>query len=318
MKIDDMRKLTNLKLTPTKENQSLIQEYLRTMGIDPSLLYQELEMSSRYVNTHQDASYSNATVSLHSHNYYELLHCRTTVGVEYVVGPHLYRLQRGDVVYVPPGVSHRPLLPEDMDEPYVRDVLWISREWMENLSRMIPDTTATPWEHSGLLRTAGTRWEFLGELFQSGVREETEKKPGWETAVMGNSLMILTHLLRASLEHSFGNTEVETPELRDRITAYIEEHYAAPLGIGELARQFFVSESTISHLFKQKMGVSLYRYISQRRLIASKVLIQEGQPLETISRQVGFADYSTFFRAFRQEYGISPRQYRQLQDSGNS
>ena len=35
--------------------------------------------------------------------------------------------------------------------------------------------------------------------------------------------------------------------------------------------------------------------------------------LDEISHQVGFADYSTFYRAFKKEYGINPRQYRKLQ-----
>ena len=47
-------------------------------------------------------------------------------------------------------------------------------------------------------------------------------------------------------------------------------------------------------------------------LVAAKLLIAQGQLLEDVSLQVGFSDYSTFYRAFRQEYGISPRQYRKL------
>ena len=60
------------------------------------------------------------------------------------------------------------------------------------------------------------------------------------------------------------------------------------------------------------MGVSVYRYITQRRLIAAKSLIGQKLPLEEISQQVGFSDYSTFYRAFKQEFGISPRQFSQL------
>ena len=36
--------------------------------------------------------------------------------------------------------------------------------------------------------------------------------------------------------------------------------------------------------------------------------------LEQVGEQVGFSDYSSFYRAFKQEYGISPRQYRKLQE----
>ena len=61
------------------------------------------------------------------------------------------------------------------------------------------------------------------------------------------------------------------------------------------------------------MGISLYRYITQRRLIAAKLLIGENHPLEEVARRVGFLDYSTFYRAFKQEYGISPRQFARKQ-----
>ena len=64
------------------------------------------------------------------------------------------------------------------------------------------------------------------------------------------------------------------------------------------------------------MGLSLYHYITQRRLISAKNLISTGIPLEHVATQVGFSDYSTFYRAFKQEYGISPRQYRSLQENG--
>lgn len=70
--------------------------------------------------------------------------------------------------------------------------------------------------------------------------------------------------------------------------------------------------STVSHQFKQKMGVSIYQYITQRRLISAKALIARGIALEQVAVQVGFSDYSAFYRAFKQEYGISPRQFRNL------
>ena len=312
MKIDEVRKLSRLNWPHTEEGHRQMLQYLRDSGIDPTKLYQELEMSSRYVNTHRDTSYSNAQVSLHSHNYAEVLFCRTSAGVEYLIGPNRYRLQKGDIVYVPPGVSHRPILPEKMAVPYERDVLWISQEFMENMQRMFPDDTASQRDHSVPIRTAGTRWEFLEDLFRTGVLEEEGKRPGWEAAVMGNTMMILANMKRIYMERSAGPMKAEKPELLDRINAYIEQNYAQHITVDDLARRFYVSNSNISHLFKQKMGVSLYRYITQRRLIAAKSLIGENLPMEEIARKVGFVDYSAFYRAFKQEFGISPRQFSQL------
>jgi len=312
VKIDDMRKLTRLDFPHTEEGYRKMVVHFKSLGLDPTNLYQELEMSSRYVNTHRDTSYSNTTVNLHSHDYYEIIHCRSSSGVEYLIGSDRYRLQKGDIVYVPPGVSHRPILPEKLTVPYERDVLWISTGFMETIMQMFPDTDAAQRDHSIPIRTAGTRWEFLEDVFRQGVMEEEQKRPGWETAVMGNTMLIFTYMKRIYIERSAGTMKAEKPELLDRITAYIEKHYASHITIDDLARQFYVSNSTISHLFKQKMGVSLYRYITQRRLIAAKTLIGQKLPLEEIAQQVGFSDYSTFYRAFKQEYGISPRQFAQL------
>jgi AraC-like DNA-binding protein len=232
--------------------------------------------------------------------------------VEYLIGSDRYRLQKGDIVYIPPGISHRPIMPEKLTVPYERDVLWISTEFMDMVMNMYPDEDAGIRNLSLPIRTAGTRWEFLGDVFRNGVLEEERKRPGWETAVMGNTLLILTYMKRMYMERSAGTMQAEKPELLDRINGYIEQHYARHITIDELARQFFVSNSTISHLFKQKMGVSLYRYITQRRLIAAKALITQKVPMEEIAHMVGFVDYSTFYRAFKQEFGISPRQFSQL------
>lgn len=318
MKLDDVRKLAQLEFPRTAEGQRKLHAHLRAMGIDPANLYQELEMSSPCVNTHRDVSYASATVSLHSHSYAELIYCRETAGIEYLIGSNRYRLQNGDVLFIPPDVSHRPLLPEQLLSPYVRDVIWISADFLTQLHRtFFPVSQLTP-DDLAPLRTAGTAWEVLEQLFDNGVQEEQRKQPGWETAVLGNTMIILSYLQRVYSLRSAGTIRAEKPELTDRVTAYIERHFARSITIADLSKHFYVSESTISHQFRQKMGVSLYRYITQRRLIAAKARIQAGLPLEQVGRDVGFSDYSSFYRAFKQEFGISPRRYREIQSSSVS
>lgn len=167
-----------------------------------------------------------------------------------------------------------------------------------------------------MLRTGGSAWESIGELFQAGVQEAEKKEDGWEAAVIGNTLLLLTQIRRAANGKTARPLHAEQPELLDRLTSYVEENYTRSLSLADLAGHFYVSSSTISHLFKQKLGVSFYRYMTQRRLIAAKTRIEKGVRLEEVSAQTGFADYSSFYRAFKQEFGISPRQYRHLQDAG--
>ena len=311
MKLHELREITaQMQHMESQKDQQRMQELLSSIGLDPGNFYQELEMTSRFVDTHRDVSYSNAHVSLHSHTFYEILYCRGGTGVEYLVGSDRYRLQKGDVVLVPPGISHRPILPEVMTEPYKRDVLWISQDFVNTIAVAFPERGKGSLGYHSPIRTAGTRWTSIGDLFRYGVREAENQAPGWEAAVIGNTLLILTELKRVHLERSAGELKAEKRELLDDITAYIEDHYPEHLTLGSMARQFYVSESTISHLFKQKMGVSVYHYITQRRLIAAKNRILDRVPLDQVAEQVGFADYSAFYRAFKAQFGISPRQFR--------
>ena len=306
--MEEVGKMTaELEKAYAQDGKEGVAQRLKAMGLEPGRFYQELEMTSRYVDTHQDYSVSNSQVSLHSHTFYEILCCQNTCDVEYLVGAERYRLQKGDIVIIPPGVSHRPLLPEQMTEAYRRDVLWLSQEFASNVSHLMAEPR--------LLRTAGTQWEFIGEMFRNGVREYEQQRLGWEEVVLGNSIQILVYIRRALDERIAVPLQVEQPELLDRVLAYVEEHLAQKITLADVAKHFWVSQSTITQTFRNKMGVSFYRCVTQRRLIAAKSLILQGLPLEQINEKVGFTDYSTFYRAFKQEFGISPRQYRKLQEA---
>ena len=293
------------------ENANMM-EHVKILGLDTTAFHQELEMDSSFVDTYRDITYSNSHVQLHSHNFYEILFCRNTCGAEYLVGSERYKLQKGDLIFVPPGISHRPILPPQMSEPYIRDVLWINAEFMENLyqshQREYPVGTT-------LLRTAGTKWEYLGELFRIGVAESENGSIDWDIAVLGSTLSLLSHLRRAYQDISDTHMKAEKPELLDQVLAYIEQHLSEKITLADVAHHFYISESTITQTFRKKMGVSFYRCVTQRRLISAKELIIQGLPMDTVGEQVGFTDYSSFFRAFKQEYGISPSQYKKLQAS---
>lgn len=315
VKLTDIKKMTQ-QISPEMERRDPVRynAVLHSLGYEPGALYQELEMDSRFVDTHQDTSWSNSNVNLHSHTFYEVLYCRNSCGAEYLVGAERYRLQKGDIVFISPGVSHRPLLPETMSEPYIRDVLWFSTEFADIISTMLADPFQGESRRSSLLRTAGTRWEYLGEMFRTGVREAEVREPGWETAVIGNTATLLTHIARAFFDRGTVSMKAEQPELLDRAMAYMEENLASKITLADVARHLYVSESTVSQTFRNKMGVSFHRCLTQRRLIAAKQLIQENRMLEDVGQAVGFPDYSTFYRAFKKEFGISPRQYRKLQE----
>jgi len=312
VKFSIIRELSRRFPAPTtQEEMQKIQETLRAEGIDFQNVYQELEMTDPFVETHRDVSYSNSQLNLHSHTFYELLYCCNDCEAEYLVGADRYRLQKGDIVFVPPGISHRPLLPEHMPEPYRRYVLWISQDFIDRFAKLFTQE-AGQISYGTLLRTGNNKWELLGGYFRRGVWEAEHQAPGWQAAIVGNTITLLTLMGRSIQERTASVLKAEKPDLLNEVMNYIELHLNEKITLEETAKHFYVSVSTITQLFRQKMGTSFYRCVTQRRLIAAKVRIGNGEALEDVSRAVGFADYSSFYRAFKKEYGITPRQYTQL------
>ena len=80
----------------------------------------------------------------------------------------------------------------------------------------------------------------------------------------------------------------------------------------ETAKHFLISKSTLSKLFQNRLGISFYRFVTQRRLINAKLRIEAGESLDKLGVSCGFNDYATFYRAFKKEYGLSPREYQKL------
>jgi len=71
MKLSVIREIFKRFPPPTSQEEAQkFQEILRAEGIDFRNVYQELEMTSCFVDSHQDVSFSNAQVSLHSHTFY--------------------------------------------------------------------------------------------------------------------------------------------------------------------------------------------------------------------------------------------------------
>lgn len=292
------------------ENKAMISDAASASG------HSNQTMGSKYVDTMQETTISNANVILHAHDFYEVLFCRAAGDVEYLVGAERYRLRKGDIVFIAPGVTHCPILPDRIREPYRRDVIRMSEEFVKNIFALEAGEAAGEATGSFLLRTAGTQWEYLGDLFHWGVAEAESKKNGWEVVVMGNTMQLMIHLYRAITEQSAAPMVAEKPELLDQVLEYVESHLHQKITLSEVAHHFYVSQSTITQTFRNKLGISFYRCVTQRRLIAAKRLIEGDKALESIAEQVGFTDYSTFYRAFKQEFGISPRQYRVAHNQG--
>lgn len=98
--------------------------------------------------------------------------------------------------------------------------------------------------------------------------------------------------------------------LLEQISDYAQAHLAEKVTLKELSERFDVSVSTITQTFQRKAGVSFHRYLTEHRIEKAAELIRSGISLEKAGQMVGYMDHSSFYRAFRQIRGLSPREYR--------
>lgn len=97
----------------------------------------------------------------------------------------------------------------------------------------------------------------------------------------------------------------------DQVFGYIHSHLTEDITLETLEKVFFVSRNHLCREFKRRTGQTIHRYIVKARLDLCREYIEQGLSITEVYRIGGFGGYNHFFRAFKQEYGMTPKQYYQ-------
>lgn len=233
--------------------------------------------------------------------------------VTYLVEGVTYFLKPWDLLLVQHNMIHRPII--DPSEPYERVVIWLGRDWLA--SRSAPgealDACFAVAGSRGfhLLRTSPERRLHYMRLLQQ--LEEALHSHEFAAARLADLLcqQFLISVNRDVLRDpgaEAGSYRVD-PKIEE-VIRYITAHLEENLAVDVLAKQFFVSRYYLMHRFKEVTGCPLHQYISQKRLLRAGELIRAGTPVMKAANQVGFSEYSTFLRAFRNAFHMTPKEFR--------
>ena len=165
---------------------------------------------------------------------------------------------------------------------------------------------------SGSVRTQDSGWEYMERYFQSACREAKIRQEGYEACISSITVQLLIHLTRACTHSKATEPLTEKKELLDELIRYIEDHLAEKITLKSAATDFYISERAY-RACSAKNGRQLLPVRNPAPADCRKTRIINGDSLETIGEQVGFSDYSTFYRAFKQAFSISPQQFKKLQ-----
>lgn len=94
--------------------------------------------------------------------------------------------------------------------------------------------------------------------------------------------------------------------LSEQIVAYVNRHLTEELSVPMLAKEFFLSTSQLSRIFKQATGSSVWEYIIKKRLTMARERMRGGSSAQEAATECGFKDYSVFYRAYVKHFGSRP------------
>lgn len=250
----------------------------------------------------------------HVHNYYEF-YFLIGGSVSITIAGKPYPLVVGDVIIIPPHVMHQVNI-LDQSIPYQRFVFWITKEYFDVLLNQSPDygylidlaqSEKTYVYHYDVI-TFNTMKSKVFQLIEEILSERFGKTA--KIALCISDLIL--YINRTVYEMTHANAPKEEQTLYQKLITYIETHIDEDLSLDLLANQFYVSKYHISHVFKENIGLSVYQYILKKRLSICRNAIIANTQISEAYLQCGFKDYSSFYRAFIKEYGLSPSEYQKL------
>lgn len=224
--------------------------------------------------------------------------------VDYCVEDEVYALRPWDVLLVKHHTIHKALI--DQSEPYDRIIIYLDRKYFD---RAMPGARLTEcFERAGrgrcLLATDDSQREELMRTLQSYEAAEEDRRSGAFAMCETYIMQLLIQLNRLTSEGA-----AQSPGYDAKIEAvlsYINENLTGELSVDILAERAFLSKYHFMRLFKAQTGETVHAYVRQKRLLYAARLIREGISANKAAIDSGFSDYSTFHRAFRESFGISP------------
>lgn len=270
---------------------------MRAMKISQELRVERKKISANY-----------EMKDTHFHPYFELYYlysgsCDTFIQKE------IYHIKAGDLVLIPNMEIHKTMRYSEGTNK--RIVLNFASNYLDSLR-----TECGAEETKRLLKLTivsvprGQR-VYVENLFNQ-IIYENEQQDDYQKILKRNyvyELLIFMH--RISRHRDSHSTLPEGEERFIAATEYICENYAQSLTLEVLAKQFNMSPTYFSKVFKKYTSFGFKEYLLHIRLKEASIrLLESNKSITEIAGECGFEDSNYFSDVFKRKKGITPSQYR--------
>lgn len=129
---------------------------------------------------------------------------------------------------------------------------------------------------------------------------------------------ILYERFKTDTNH-IGYKEEGTSARIKSIKAYIDNHYQENISLNVVADHFYISPEHLSREFSKQIGITFTQYLKEKRLHETTYsLLFTNLSMEYIAYTHGFSTYNNFNRQFKNQFQLTPKQYRLKYKQENS
>ena len=114
------------------------------------------------------------------------------------------------------------------------------------------------------------------------------------------------------LSDTENTTQTRNAERMHRILHYLETHYSEPVRLSEIAKTEGLTQTYLSHLFREQLHIPFQEYLARLRLEAAMLLLRQSDTtLTDAAYACGFSDPKYLNQSFLKNLGMTPRQWLQ-------
>lgn len=260
----------------------------------------DLVIDWSYQNTYMIAKAQ--PVDSHIHDSLEI-YVNVSGDVSFMVENHVYAITFGDVILTRPNEYHHCIYKNDCVHEHF--CIWIPVRGNEHLLGF-----------------------WFKELKENLIRLPEEKKKKLVTTcylldklepaedmILDRYYLFMQMLVMLKDLNEDHNTfgiasHIELPEKLTAVLDYINQNYMHIKSTAEVAKRFYISQTTLERLFKKHLNITPSSYIDMKRLAFAKRLLLQDKTVLEACLESGFPDYSHFIAKFKRQFGQTPLQYK--------
>ena len=237
-----------------------------------------------------EAGYSSEIFEKHIHPFDEIVFF-INGNVVYTVEAESRKLEPGDVIFIPAGKYHFATV--DITSKYERCVLKFPDYYVPQYIKSIRDSCSC----------------FLGNAPQyiNMFKEFDEMRKSYSNDELYTAYMCDTIRMLVEIYHNSSSPiQKEAPDVIRFLLDYINENLDKKITLDSLSKASNFSKSYISNSFKFYMKAPIIQYVRTKKILAAHKMIESGSKPYQVAKELGFDDYSTFYRSYISIIGVAP------------